>query len=102
MAKANTSSVSPPTEMNLGVLELTLPAHMDGCYETPDLSEHSFYTLHLYLNDSTQGKIGGGATTFRTYLNLSYLYSGSRKILLKLNLAHPPITALYYHHKTQS
>ncbi len=70
MAKANTSSVSPPTEMNLAVLNLTLPAHMDGCYVTPDQSEYSFYTLHLYLNDSTQDKIGGGATTFRMYLCL--------------------------------
>ena len=39
---------------------------MDGCYVTPDNSEYTFYTLHLYLNDSTEGKIGGGATTFRT------------------------------------
>lgn len=48
---------------------------MDGCYVTPDNSEYTFYTLHLYLNDSTQGKIGGGATTFRTYLFLFALHS---------------------------
>lgn len=28
--------------------------HCDGTYETPDRSQRSFYTLHLYLNDSAQ------------------------------------------------
>jgi hypothetical protein len=31
-----------------------LLAHIDGAYETPDGKERSFYTLHLYLNDSAQ------------------------------------------------
>ncbi|EAT78503.2 hypothetical protein SNOG_14266 [Parastagonospora nodorum SN15] len=26
-------------------------AHCDGCYETPDGEERSYFTLHLYLND---------------------------------------------------
>jgi hypothetical protein len=43
-------------------------AHCDGCYETPDHKERSYFTLHLYLNDP-EGKDGqepleGGATTF--------------------------------------
>ncbi|KAF2735761.1 hypothetical protein EJ04DRAFT_511542 [Polyplosphaeria fusca] len=43
-------------------------AHCDGCYETPDGLERSYFTLHLYLNDAA-GKPGeeplkGGATTF--------------------------------------
>jgi hypothetical protein len=35
-------------------LLLLLLAHYDGTYETPDGKERSFYTLHLYLNDSAQ------------------------------------------------
>jgi hypothetical protein len=47
---------------------LTETAHCDGTYETPDRTERSLFTLHLYLND-TEGKNGerqleGGATTF--------------------------------------
>jgi hypothetical protein len=43
-------------------------AHCDGTYETPDGTERSYFTLHLYLNDA-EGKNGeqqlkGGATTF--------------------------------------
>lgn len=60
--------------------------HCDGCYETPDGRERSWYTLHLYLNDSAQEKekidgiaiggikeengeemLRGGATTFHSY-----------------------------------
>ncbi|EUC41111.1 hypothetical protein COCMIDRAFT_107034 [Bipolaris oryzae ATCC 44560] len=42
--------------------------HCDGSYETPDGTERSYFTLHLYLNDAV-GKDGetqleGGATTF--------------------------------------
>ena len=56
--------------------------HCDGSYETEDGSKRSFYTIHLYLNDSAQalgipeGKEGkdengeeylrGGATTFHS------------------------------------
>jgi hypothetical protein len=65
---------------------LTEAAHCDGIYETPDGQERSFFTLHLYLNDSAQalgikepmfgflkGKkegeeemLRGGATTFHS------------------------------------
>lgn len=51
--------------------------HCDGTYETPDGSQRSFYTYHLYLNDSAQAfgiqpgsewddpsLLRGGATTF--------------------------------------
>lgn len=42
--------------------------HCDGAYETPDGSERSYFTLHLYLNDAIDknGKqiLEGGATTF--------------------------------------
>ncbi|KAH7138592.1 hypothetical protein B0J11DRAFT_424083 [Dendryphion nanum] len=46
-------------------------AHCDGTYETPDRTERSYFTLHLYLNDS-EGKNGqdalvGGATTFHAW-----------------------------------
>jgi hypothetical protein len=37
-------------------------------YITPDMKERSFYTLHLYLNESDanapEGPLEGGATTF--------------------------------------
>jgi hypothetical protein len=43
-------------------------AHFDGEYITPDRSERSYYTLHVYLNDAKtqpEGKtLKGGATTF--------------------------------------
>lgn len=53
--------------------------HCDGTYETPDGSQRSFYTYHIYLNDSAQALgiaegseedkanpdlLRGGATTF--------------------------------------
>ncbi|KAF2182037.1 hypothetical protein K469DRAFT_713118 [Zopfia rhizophila CBS 207.26] len=46
-------------------------AHCDGTYKTPDGTERSYFTLHLYLND-VDGKPGqeplkGGATTFHSY-----------------------------------
>ena len=46
-------------------------AHCDGTYETPDRTERSYFTLHLYLNDA-EGKEGqdplvGGATTFYSW-----------------------------------
>lgn len=46
-------------------------AHCDGTYETPDRTERSHFTLHLYLNDA-EGKDGqeplkGGATTFYSW-----------------------------------
>jgi hypothetical protein len=46
-------------------------AHCDGTYETPDRKERSFFTLHLYLNDTAAGEDGrealeGGATTFHS------------------------------------
>ena len=45
-------------------------AHCDGSYTTPDNNETSYYTLHLYLNDSekysSESKLKGGATTFHS------------------------------------
>jgi hypothetical protein len=42
--------------------------HWDGNYVTPDQKERSYFTLHLYLNDSKNQPEGetlvGGATTF--------------------------------------
>ena len=32
----------------------TTVGHCDGCFETPDGSQRSFFTVHLYLNDSAQ------------------------------------------------
>ncbi|KAE9365335.1 hypothetical protein N431DRAFT_352776 [Stipitochalara longipes BDJ] len=50
--------------------------HCDGSYETEDGSQKSFYTYHLYLNDSAQALgipestetdlLRGGATTFHS------------------------------------
>lgn len=46
-------------------------AHEDGMYITPNGLERSFYTLHLYLNESNphapEGPLQGGATTFHSY-----------------------------------
>jgi hypothetical protein len=41
---------------------------LDGQYTTPDGKESSFYTLHLYLNDSVAcgGDLEGGATSFHS------------------------------------
>lgn len=52
---------------------LTEKAHCDGTYETPDQTERSYFTLHLYLNDAA-GKHGGeslegGATSFHSYFD---------------------------------
>ena len=45
-------------------------AHYDGSYATPGDEEITFYTLHLYLNesspDSEEGPLEGGATTFHS------------------------------------
>lgn len=47
---------------------LTTPAHDDSPYVTPNGRETSFFTLHLYLNESTPtNKLKGGATTFHSY-----------------------------------
>jgi hypothetical protein len=50
---------------------LTLAAHCDGTYETPDGKERSYFTLHLYLNDAEDSRdqepLKGGATTFHSY-----------------------------------
>ena len=61
--------------------ELIISGHCDGMYETPDSDERSYFTMHVYLNDSAQALDGlvdmdidgedspnallqGGATTF--------------------------------------
>lgn len=45
-------------------------AHCDGSYVTPDGSEISYYTLHLYLSEPEAGlqgeKTDGGATRFHS------------------------------------
>ena len=44
--------------------------HFDGSFRVPGGDEGSLYTLHLYLNrvgdDSKEGKLEGGATTFHS------------------------------------
>jgi hypothetical protein len=56
------------TKEYFGVNHATIAAHQDGAYRTPDGKEVSFYTLHLYLNDSVDagGDLKGGATTFHS------------------------------------
>lgn len=43
---------------------------MDGTFTTPDNQEKSFFTLHLYLNESDpnlpENPLEGGATTFHS------------------------------------
>lgn len=52
----------------LAVYSLTPSAHNDMCYKTPDGKEISFFTLHLYLNESNpNNKLEGGATIFHSY-----------------------------------
>jgi len=48
-------------------------SHCDGTYETPSRDQRSFYTLHLYLNDSVAsgGDVKGGATTFHYDVDIS-------------------------------
>lgn len=44
------------------------PAHFDGSYTDEKTGEISFYTLHLYLNDSTSAdKLDGGSTVFHSW-----------------------------------
>lgn len=67
MARESSLSVSNDP-YSLTVIALTLSAHNDSCYTTPDGKEISFFTLHLYLNESTPAnKLTGGATTFHSY-----------------------------------
>jgi hypothetical protein len=49
-------------------------SHHDGTYETPSGDLRSFYTLHLYLNDSVAngGDVQGGATTFHGAAGMSH------------------------------
>ncbi|KAF1970485.1 hypothetical protein BU23DRAFT_649497 [Bimuria novae-zelandiae CBS 107.79] len=46
-------------------------AHCDGMYETPLGTERSYFTMHLYLNDSVdkdgQVLLDGGATSFYSW-----------------------------------
>ena len=43
------------------------PAHMDGSFATEGNEEISWFTIHLYLNESDQeSQLEGGATTFHS------------------------------------
>lgn len=62
-------------------------AHCDGAYQDPATEERSFYTLHLYLNDSKQTvpdqediDLVGGATTFHLKRDTKWDELESRKI----------------------
>ena len=52
-------------------------AHCDGTYETPDKSERSLYTLHLYLSEDETMR--GGETAFLSD-NLKRSYKVSPKV----------------------
>jgi len=58
-------------------------AHFDGAYETPDRTERSYFTLHLYLNDSDpegpDGELLGGSTEFHS-MNMQRSYKVKPKI----------------------
>lgn len=57
---------------------------MDGAFFTPDKSERSVYTLHLYLNESDptspEGPLKGGSTTFHSLHNDLVDYNVEPKI----------------------
>lgn len=57
---------------------------MDGAFFTPDKSERSVYTLHLYLNESDptapEGPLKGGSTTFHSLNNDEVEYNVEPKI----------------------
>lgn len=69
--------------MLMAFMNVTI-AHMDGCFVTPDNSERSCYTLHLYLNESDptapEGLLKGGSTTFHTLRNEADEYKVEPKI----------------------
>ncbi|MCJ1430328.1 hypothetical protein MMC29_008246, partial [Sticta canariensis] len=58
-------------------------AHVDGTFATPDNQEKSFFTLHLYLNESdpnaSENPLEGGATTFHSQ-NMERSYDVSPKV----------------------
>ena len=58
-------------------------AHCDGAYETPDRTERSYFTLHLYLNESDpggpDGEMKGGATEFHS-MNMEREYKVKPKV----------------------
>ncbi|MCJ1357293.1 MAG: hypothetical protein MMC33_007289 [Icmadophila ericetorum] len=58
--------------------------HCDGMYERPDRSERSYYTLHLYLNESDPngpyGEMKGGATSFHSDHDINIVYNVEPKI----------------------
>lgn len=61
-----------------------ITAHMDGTFVTPDKSEQSYYTLHLYLSESDptapEGPLVGGSTTFHSLSNYVDEYNVEPKI----------------------
>lgn len=75
--------------------ELILVEHCDGCYEAPDDFSRSFFTIHVYLNDSAQALghpinlneedspdalLEGGATTFHSNFDMDQRYDADPKI----------------------
>jgi hypothetical protein len=71
MDPEDTSSVRPHVGSTHDILLSRNIAHWDGAYVTPDRSEKSYFTLHLYMNDREHQPKGetlsGGATTFWTW-----------------------------------
>ncbi|KAH8919468.1 hypothetical protein BT69DRAFT_1224111 [Atractiella rhizophila] len=59
-------------------------AHCDGRYVAPDF-ESSYYTLHLYLNDSKEygGTLEGGATTFHAKKDLDVHPKAGRVLIFQ-------------------
>lgn len=57
---------------------------MDGAFFTPDKSERSVYTLHLYLNEfdptAPEGPLKGGSTTFHSLNREEVEYNVEPKI----------------------
>lgn len=93
MGPGNTLNVSRSREFNNRIL--TLLEHCDGCYEDPDDFSRSFFTIHVYLNDSAQALgepinldgeessdalLEGGATTFHSYFDPDQRYDADPKI----------------------
>jgi len=67
MERASTSDVNAPVHYR-GWTSNRKAAHCDGSFATKGNEEISFYTLHLYLNESSpDSRLEGGATTFHSY-----------------------------------
>lgn len=60
--------------------------HCDGAYETPDGSQRSFYTIHLYLNDSEQALDAAGKKEFAEEIKSKSILKGGATTFHSTNM----------------